>query len=409
MFDLGTSRPTQSNSGNSAGNTAAPPKVRAAAKASATPYGSADPQAMLRSLSRGPTLQRKLEVGSIDDPLERSADATADRVMRGPDSENIEPGTQRSGTPAGIAPESVHETLRSPGQVLDRATRAWFEPRFGFDFSSVRLHTGEQAANSAREIGAQAYAAGEHVVFGRGAYTPGTSAGRRLLAHELTHVVQQTQGGAGLVQREPIPTDDGGEATPAQTPPGQAPPGKAPTAAAAAAACAEVPDFNSTSQPPTTVLADNVDQFIQNYYAQIGDPYTKPSDTENFDIDGKGIVTKVNMKVDIAISRPRWGGGRPANDQQKALILKCVDVIKDHENQHQAIAKQWYATAVCDALGKKAAAATKAINDVVCTKMATAQEDFDMKHGLIQVVHDAQGNATDVITVPVTTRPNYKC
>jgi hypothetical protein len=84
-------------------------------------------------------------------------------------------------------------------------------------------------------------------------------------------------------------------------------------------------------------------------------------------------------------------------------------VIKDHETQHRNIAKRWFATPVCDALGKSPADAKKAINDVICTKMATAQEDFDMQHGLIQVVHDAQGTATDVITVPVPTRPNYKC
>ncbi|MGI8521631.1 MAG: eCIS core domain-containing protein [Actinomycetota bacterium] len=81
--------------------------------------------------------------------------------------------------------------LRSPGRSLDPAARAEVEPRFGYDFDQVRVHTDAQAAESARSIGAQAYTLGGDVVFGAGKYAPGTSEGRRLLAHELTHVVQQ--------------------------------------------------------------------------------------------------------------------------------------------------------------------------------------------------------------------------
>jgi hypothetical protein len=90
-----------------------------------------------------------------------------------------------------IAPPIVHDVVRSPGQQLDAATRADMEPRFGHDFSAVRVHTGTHAADSARAVGALAFAAGRHVVFGAGQYTPDTASGKRLLAHELTHVVQQ--------------------------------------------------------------------------------------------------------------------------------------------------------------------------------------------------------------------------
>lgn len=85
----------------------------------------------------------------------------------------------------------VHEVLRSAGTPLDAATRGRLEPRFGYDFSRVRIHTDARAAHSAAAVGAEAYTVGRDVVFGRGAYSPGTASGQALLAHELAHVVQQ--------------------------------------------------------------------------------------------------------------------------------------------------------------------------------------------------------------------------
>jgi Domain of unknown function (DUF4157)/L,D-transpeptidase catalytic domain len=90
-----------------------------------------------------------------------------------------------------VVPPIVHEVLNSPGQPLDAGTRAFFEPGFGYDFSNVRAHTNAKAAESARAVNALAYTVGRDVVFGAKQYSPGTNEGRRLLAHELTHVVQQ--------------------------------------------------------------------------------------------------------------------------------------------------------------------------------------------------------------------------
>lgn len=89
------------------------------------------------------------------------------------------------------APPIVHDVLRSPGHPLDTATRSFMEPRFGHDFSGVQIHTDARAAESARAVNAAAYTVGSHVVFGQGRYAPHTSAGQRLLAHELTHTIQQ--------------------------------------------------------------------------------------------------------------------------------------------------------------------------------------------------------------------------
>jgi hypothetical protein len=105
---------------------------------------------------------------------------------------------------AGEAPPVVHEVLSSPGQPLDRAARALLEPRFGHDFSDVRVHTDAKAADSARAMHASAYAVGRDLVFGSGQYAPATAHGARLLAHELTHVVQHSNVGGGPLYRKAI-------------------------------------------------------------------------------------------------------------------------------------------------------------------------------------------------------------
>jgi hypothetical protein len=154
-------------------------------------------------------IQAKLKVGAVDDPLEHEADRIADQVVRMPAptsappqvsgkcdacEEEAEKPQERAGpqVTAGEAPAIVHEGLHSPGQPLDAATRAYFEPRFGYDFSHVRVHTDGLAERSADAVAAEAYTVGSHVVFGSGRYTLASSDGRRLLAHELAHVVRQS-------------------------------------------------------------------------------------------------------------------------------------------------------------------------------------------------------------------------
>jgi Domain of unknown function (DUF4157) len=108
------------------------------------------------------------------------------------------------GAVGATAPPIVHEVLRSPGQPLDVVTRAFMEPRFGHDFTQVRVHTDARAAASAQAVNALAYTVGNHVVFGAGQYAPGSDEGRRLLAHELTHVMQQ-HSAPRLIQRQAAP------------------------------------------------------------------------------------------------------------------------------------------------------------------------------------------------------------
>ena len=89
------------------------------------------------------------------------------------------------------APGIVRDVLRSEGRPLDNRVRAYMEPRFGRDFSHVRVHTDDDAGRSAAAVGAEAYTVGQHVVFGNGRFSASTREGKSLLAHELAHTVQQ--------------------------------------------------------------------------------------------------------------------------------------------------------------------------------------------------------------------------
>ena len=115
---------------------------------------------------------------------------THTRLERQKISEGARPEQQSITSTFDIA-ESVQETRASQGQNLTDETRAFMEPRFGHDFSQVRIHTDERAAESAQALDALAYTVGQDIVFGTGQYVPETQEGRGLLAHELTHVVQQ--------------------------------------------------------------------------------------------------------------------------------------------------------------------------------------------------------------------------
>jgi len=113
----------------------------------------------------------------------------------------------RSAAPM-LAPPIVHDVLRSAGSPLDAGTRGELEPRFRHSFADVRVHADGRAAESARAVGAHAYAVGPHLVFGAGRYAPGSAEGRRLIAHELAHVVQQRGAAASLQPKLELGAED---------------------------------------------------------------------------------------------------------------------------------------------------------------------------------------------------------
>jgi hypothetical protein len=141
-----------------------------------------------------------LQVGPADDLFEREAERTADKVMAIPEAAARRPTADRKsirakalpgGTPR--ASTGLDATLgrSGAGRPLPTAERAFFEPRFGRDLGQVRLHDDGPSAAAARSISAQAFTLGRDIYLGRGTARPGTPAGRHLLAHELTHVLQQ--------------------------------------------------------------------------------------------------------------------------------------------------------------------------------------------------------------------------
>ena len=148
--------------------------------------------------SSGIPLQRKLTIGASDDPLEKEADRIADQVMSMPANPStataplqIQRFTRQPTGSAGIAPPSVHRVLASPGTPLEPGLRQDMESRFGYDFSNVRVHSGEAAEQSAAEVNASAYTVGDNIVFGAEQYYSNARAEKHLLAHELTHTLQQ--------------------------------------------------------------------------------------------------------------------------------------------------------------------------------------------------------------------------
>ena len=137
----------------------------------------------------------------IADPVMRLPTGELQRKVDDEDEEELlqtkpadRPGRTDAG-PGDTAPDSVHRVLRSPGRPLDTAARSFFEPRFGHDFSAVRVHVGADATASVRAVNARAFTVGSDLVFGPGEYAPDTARGRHLMAHELTHVLQQGGGG----------------------------------------------------------------------------------------------------------------------------------------------------------------------------------------------------------------------
>lgn len=188
-----------------------------------------EPESLKESLS-SLSIQCKLVVGSADDPMEEEADRMADTVMRMPDPmaagadtiqrqvipsflqrkcahcEQEEQQVQRKETEAGetrasAGLEGYVNKLNQSGNSFSGETRSFFENRMGYDFSGVRIHTDGNAQESAKSINALAYTVGNNIVFNASQYQPGTESGKRLIAHELTHVVQQNNKIGRKIQR----------------------------------------------------------------------------------------------------------------------------------------------------------------------------------------------------------------
>ncbi|HTZ40409.1 MAG TPA: DUF4157 domain-containing protein, partial [Syntrophales bacterium] len=160
-------------------------------------------------------LQTKLMVNEPGDIYEQEAERVTNQVMTtsmhsdagGPIPLIHRFSAESNGQMGVETPNSVYKALALSGDPLEAPLRQDMERRFGHDFARVRVHSGDVAGQSARDVNARAYTVGKNIVFGAGQYAPGTHEGRRLIAHELTHVLQQSNGPVTVthIQKKPAP------------------------------------------------------------------------------------------------------------------------------------------------------------------------------------------------------------
>ncbi|NEP89925.1 MAG: DUF4157 domain-containing protein [Okeania sp. SIO2C2] len=213
-------------------------------------------------------LQRQAEEDEKVQMLQRQSEDEDEKVQMlqrqsEDEDEKVQAKAVSSQTPA-LSPhlESKIQSRRGTGQPLPKSTRAFMEPRFGYDFSSVRLHTDSHAASAASELNAQAFTTGQDIFFGSGHYEPHTTKGKSLLAHELTHTIQQQPSTARmLVQRrdgmngnEPVTSSPTSlvQAPPSRTPATSLPVQEPPSPTPATSLPVPAPPSPTPGSPPAT-------------------------------------------------------------------------------------------------------------------------------------------------------------
>lgn len=307
-------------------------------------------------------IQAKLEVTTPGDMYEQEADRVSEQMMRLPEPHSQHDSSHRGGRPAcqntqsiqnpeGIharqirtsdsrqvaVPSSVHDVINAPGRPLDQATRGFMEPRFGHDFSGVRVHTDARAAESARAMKAMAYTVGRSIAFGAGRYSPETAAGRSLLGHELTHVLQQSGGDSPRLQRqetrmeEPVATGTSTESNPVP-------------------AAAPLPAPGETAAEP---LAADAAKLSGKTWWDANEkiaPYTKSSDIADLESDFQGKVKEFKKALDDAgtsisidtTKRPKerahvlhyaWQVSKGQVKANAVPAMTGVDIVWDHGDE----------------------------------------------------------------------------
>lgn len=252
-------------------------------------------------------------------------------------------------------PSIVHEVVSSPGNRLDAGARSFFEPRFGHDFSGVRVHTDARAAESAGAVNALAYTVGPHLVFAANQYAPGTGAGKKLLAHELAHVVQQASGSAGSSSGI-----DKGASDPAEQAADRRAEQVLSATGAANSTLRELSFWPRTAiqryTVPSSLPCDEVVEWLNNNspykpeWAQTSCDYTFEGDLKTTPPaktrDGVSITAKghsdLKVSVDCPIDRPEWDPSkRPGRDAEVTAWNNMRRQLDAHEKEHQKIGETW--------------------------------------------------------------------
>jgi hypothetical protein len=202
-------------------------------------------------------------------------------------------------------PSSVHDVLRSSGQPLDPATRAFMEPRFGHDFSQVRVHADTRAAAAANAVHALAYTAGQNLVFAQNQYSPQTASGQQLIAHELAHVVQQSHLLAGSPSGIGSPVSDEER--------------QAEHAAVSALSGSETPIPALSRSPRPTVSRRVIPRLVNCTAGSDGAPADLVTELTAIEDRSRAMVGAVSILLTLAGTLTRAGMGAPGSIVETAF------------------------------------------------------------------------------------------
>jgi Domain of unknown function (DUF4157)/Bacterial protein of unknown function (DUF922) len=253
------------------------------------------------------------------------------------------------------APPIVREVLGSTSRPLDADTKTFFENRFGHDFSRVRIHDDTRAAESARAVEALAYTVGQNVVFATGRYAPQSAAGRKLLAHELAHVVQQSSATNSVISGiDRGPSDPFEQAADRMA--GNVIDQHSAAAATHSAgvtslpapllqryrvpgelACSEVVDWLDNNSPYKPEWAETRCTYDFNG----GLTVTSKNVPSGIELTGKGHP-RLTVTVNCPVDRPDWSPSRRTNRDAEVRAWRSMRQTLDaHENEHRRIGKDW--------------------------------------------------------------------
>ncbi|MCX9009877.1 MAG: DUF4157 domain-containing protein [Candidatus Methanoperedens sp.] len=286
----------------------------------------------VQRLARSGRLQTKLRIGSPGDKYEQEADRIAEQVMRMPEQGALiqrkcpkcmkgkdrgkilrAKGIRSEAPEAPPSIESGINALKDGGKPLPLSTRDFYKPRFDHDFSQVRIHTGPQAAMLTNALGAYAFTTANDIFFNTGTYNPNTSEGQKLLAHELTHTLQQQGAASSSIQRRLVISPTAGIPLPAGT---EGPPTPL-TYAVSGLLRDTCPDGNFQVDSSTGVVSSGRATFCQWHPPLLPDKLEADASSTPAgcrcicDIVNSAQTTNIDFRTGAPETRPEMRGGRP--------------------------------------------------------------------------------------------------
>jgi predicted secreted Zn-dependent protease len=249
--------------------------------------------------------------------------------------------------------EAQIRSVRGCGHPLPDSARSFFEPRFGCDFSQVRVHPDRQAAEIARTVNSQAFTIGRDVVFGKEQYSPETASGKRLLAHELAHVIQQ-KNSVPMVQRKK----------------GMAAKGKT--------------IFRKTKYKTYPLKAKTLKEAVEEMKKAYGDEAGKCewSTSLSYSYDEKGTITKAEAVIKTEITLPKWPGAKNVKKAARVEWNRFRKALKKHEEGHASLVREKLKGLAASLVGKSKEDAENAYQEALdALQKASDAYDVETDHG----------------------------